>query len=743
MPKLQERGQGRPLRSQAPLVAVTTGPCLDLARDHGPRKDHGTGCKPLLSGEVGDSSLPLVGSIADGKTGMDDKSFTKELDGWIEQLNECKQLSENQVKVLCEKAKEILTKESNVQEVRCPVTVCGDVHGQFHDLMELFKIGGKSPDTNYLFMGDYVDRGYYSVETVSLLVSLKVRFRERITILRGNHESRQITQVYGFYDECLRKYGNANVWKYFTDLFDYLPLTALVDNQIFCLHGGLSPSIDTLEHIRALDRLQEVPHEGPMCDLLWSDPDDRGGWGISPRGAGYTFGQDISETFNHANGLTLVSRAHQLVMEGYNWCHDRNVVTIFSAPNYCYRCGNQAAIMELDDTLKYSFLQFDPAPRRGEPHVTRRTPDYFLGLPVAGGCVSSVCAGAVLTLLHKISWLQPFRDTSCGPPEPTINMAAELSTSINIKEPRWDQTTFVGRAKHFFTVTDPRNILLTDEQLAHAHKVVTDYRKGTVSPGLTEDELWRAKYVFDSAFHPDTGEKMILIGRMSAQVPMNMTITGCMMTFYKTTPAVLLWQWINQSFNAIVNYTNRSGDAPLTVSQLGTAYVSATTGAVATALGLNALTKHISPLIGRFVPFAAVAAANCINIPLMRQRELQHGIPITDENDNRLGESTKAAQQAISQVVVSRILMASPGMAIPPFLMNHLEKKAFLRKFPWMSAPIQVGLVGFCLVFATPLCCALFPQKSSMPVSRLEPELQEKIRASHPGVERVYFNKGL
>ena len=124
-----------------------------------------------------------------------------------------------------------------------------------------------------------------------------MRYRERITILRGNHESRQITQVYGFYDECLRKYGNANVWKYFTDLFDYLPLTALVDGQIFCLHGGLSPSIDTLDHIRALDRLQEVPHEGPMCDLLWSDPDDRGGWGISPRGAGYTFGQVILQYF--------------------------------------------------------------------------------------------------------------------------------------------------------------------------------------------------------------------------------------------------------------------------------------------------------------------------------------------------------------------------------------------------------------------------------------------------------------
>ncbi|ETO29974.1 serine/threonine protein phosphatase catalytic subunit, partial [Reticulomyxa filosa] len=127
---------------------------------------------------------------------------------------------------------------------------------------------------------------------------------------------------------------------------------------IFCLHGGLSPQIDTLEHIMSLDRVQEVPHEGPMCDLLWSDPDDRCGWGISPRGAGYTFGQDLSEQFNHTNGLTLISRAHQLVMEGYNWAHDKHVVTIFSAPNYCYRCGNQAAIMEMDEHLEYTLFRF-------------------------------------------------------------------------------------------------------------------------------------------------------------------------------------------------------------------------------------------------------------------------------------------------------------------------------------------------------------------------------------------------
>ncbi|KAF4350142.1 hypothetical protein G4B88_019271 [Cannabis sativa] len=282
------------------------------------------------------------------------------------------------VRVLCEKAKEILMDESNVQPVKSPVTICGDIHGQFHDLAELFRIGGKCPDTNYLFMGDYVDRGYYSVETVTLLVALKVRYSQRITILRGNHESRQITQVYGFYDECLRKYGNANVWKIFTDLFDYFPLTALVESEIFCLHGGLSPSIETLDNIRNFDRVQEVPHEGPMCDLLWSDPDDRCGWGISPRGAGYTFGQDISEQFNHTNNLKLIARAHQLVMEGYNWGHEQKVVTIFSAPNYCYRCGNMASILEVDDCKNHTFIQFEPAPRRGEPDVTRRTPDYFL-----------------------------------------------------------------------------------------------------------------------------------------------------------------------------------------------------------------------------------------------------------------------------------------------------------------------------------------------------------------------------
>uniref|UniRef100_A0A8I6AC71 Sideroflexin-3 n=1 Tax=Rattus norvegicus TaxID=10116 RepID=A0A8I6AC71_RAT len=286
----------------------------------------------------------------------------------------------------------------------------------------------------------------------------------------------------------------------------------------------------------------------------------------------------------------------------------------------------------------------------------------------------------------------------------------DLPLNINIQEPRWDQSTFLGRARHFFTVTDPRNLLLSGKQLEASRNIVQNYRAGVVTPGLTEDQLWRAKYVYDSAFHPDTGEKVVLIGRMSAQVPMNMTITGCMLTFYR---------------------------------QLGTAYVSATTGAVATALGLKSLTKHLPPLVGRFVPFAAVAAANCINIPLMRQRELQVGIPVTDEAGQRLGHSVTAAKQGIFQVVVSRIGMAIPAMAIPPVIMNTLEKKDFLKRRPWLGAPLQVGLVGFCLVFATPLCCALFPQRSSIHVTRLEPELRAQIQAQNPSIDVVYYNKGL
>ncbi|XP_054920335.1 serine/threonine-protein phosphatase 4 catalytic subunit isoform X2 [Dermacentor andersoni] len=257
--------------------------------------------------------------------------------------------------------------------------VCGDIHGQFYDLKELFKVGGDVPDTNYLFMGDFVDRGFYSVETFLLLLALKVRYPDRITLIRGNHESRQITQVYGFYDECLRKYGSITVWRYCTEIFDYLSLSAVIDGKIFCVHGGLSPSIQTLDQIRTIDRKQEVPHDGPMCDLLWSDPEDTQGWGVSPRGAGYLFGSDVVSQFNATNHIDMICRAHQLVMEGYKWHFNETVLTVWSAPNYCYRCGNVAAILELDEHLQRDFTIFEAAPQESRGIPTKKPqPDYFL-----------------------------------------------------------------------------------------------------------------------------------------------------------------------------------------------------------------------------------------------------------------------------------------------------------------------------------------------------------------------------
>jgi len=307
------------------------------------------------------------------------KSSISDLDRQIATLRKCEIIKESEVKALCNKAREILVEEGNVQRVFAPVTICGDIHGQFYDLKELFKVGGDVPDTNYLFMGDFVDRGFYSVETFLLLIALKVRYPDRITLIRGNHESRQITQVYGFYDECLRKYGSVNVWRYCTEIFDYLSLSSIIEEKIFCVHGGLSPSINTLDQIRIIDRKQEVPHDGAMCDLLWSDPEDIDGWGISPRGAGYLFGGDVVNQFNLTNKIEMICRAHQLVMEGFKHMFDETLVTVWSAPNYCYRCGNVAAILELDEHLNKNFKIFEAAPtdQRGIPSK-KPAPEYFL-----------------------------------------------------------------------------------------------------------------------------------------------------------------------------------------------------------------------------------------------------------------------------------------------------------------------------------------------------------------------------
>lgn len=382
----------------------------------------------------------------------------------------------------------MVSPESNIQPVCTPVTVCGDIHGQFYDLLELFRVSGGMPgetnpqapktattvitsedieppteitdpklrkklrspteaaspsggggddaaaaaggddddagadpdatidappsetvagptssqsaETKFIFLGDFVDRGYFSLETFTLLMCLKAKYPDRIVLVRGNHESRQITQVYGFYEECQQKYGNASVWKACCHVFDFLVLAAIVDGEVLCVHGGLSPEIRTIDQIRVVARAQEIPHEGAFCDLVWSDPEDVETWAISPRGAGWLFGDKVATEFNHVNGLRLIARAHQLVNEGYKVSSppvlstgdpdqltalqyhfpEDSVVTVWSAPNYCYRCGNVASIMSVDKGLspKFSIFSAVPDDQRHLPASRRGPSDYFL-----------------------------------------------------------------------------------------------------------------------------------------------------------------------------------------------------------------------------------------------------------------------------------------------------------------------------------------------------------------------------
>ncbi|XP_046906703.1 sideroflexin-2 [Hypomesus transpacificus] len=317
-------------------------------------------------------------------------------------------------------------------------------------------------------------------------------------------------------------------------------------------------------------------------------------------------------------------------------------------------------------------------------------------------------------------------------------------SGFDMEAPRWDQSTFSGRLRHFFNITDWRTALLPDARLDEAKALVEGCRAGSVPPGTTEEQLHYAKKLYDSAFHPDTGDRMNLIGRMSFQVPGGMAITGCMLQFYRTVPAVVFWQWVNQSFNALVNYTNRNAASSISSRQIGVAYFSATSTALATAVGLNLYTKKAPPLVARWVPFVAVASSNCVNIPMMRQQELLNGVAVTDDSGARLGQSKKAAVKGITQVVISRVVMAAPGMIILPIIMQRLEKHPFMQRITFLHGPLQVMMVGVFLVFMVPAACSVFPQTCSMAVSKLEPELRDSIlRRYGDSVQYVYFNKGL
>ena len=298
-----------------------------------------------------DNVIQKLHPISERKSRFDEKEKSKDLNIIISKNI----LTQEEIKFLCTKSLEIFMEESVLLEVSAPVNICGDTHGQFNDLLRLFEFGGRPPETNYLFLGDYVDRGKNSVETMCLLLAYKIKYPKNVFLLRGNHESELINHVYGFYDECRRRY-NIKTYKLFSDCFNWLPISAIVDDKILCMHGGLSPELISLDRIRKIVRPTEVPDKGILCDLLWSDPDKNvDGWGSNERGVSVTFNEGIVYKIVEDLDIDLVCRAHQVVERGFEFFADKKLVTVFSAPNYCNQFDNAGAMMLVDENLVCGF----------------------------------------------------------------------------------------------------------------------------------------------------------------------------------------------------------------------------------------------------------------------------------------------------------------------------------------------------------------------------------------------------
>ena len=269
-------------------------------------------------------------------------------------------LKEEEIKFLIDKSLPIIKEQKMLVELEAPLHVCGDIHGQYYDLLRIFEHCGYPGEYNYLFLGDYVDRGKQSLETVCLLMCYKIKYPEKVTLLRGNHESSVTNRIYGFYDECKRRY-NVRIWRSFTDLFNWLPVAAIIDEKILCMHGGLSPELKNLQNIQEISRPTDIPDTGLLCDLLWSDPDkDALEYDENDRGVSVIFGEKIVQDFNKKNDLDLIIRAHQVVDDGYEFFAQRQLITIFSAPNYCGEFDNSAGIMIIDESLTCSLKVLRP-----------------------------------------------------------------------------------------------------------------------------------------------------------------------------------------------------------------------------------------------------------------------------------------------------------------------------------------------------------------------------------------------
>lgn len=320
-----------------------------------------------IPGSTNSFNVDPLGSPGNGRNG----SGTKQLDiddliqrlldvGYTGKVSKSLCLKNAEIVTICQAAREVFLSQPTLVELSPPVKIVGDVHGQYSDLIRLFEMCGFPPAANYLFLGDYVDRGKQSLETILLLLCYKIKYPENFFLLRGNHECANVTRVYGFYDECKRR-CNIKIWKTFIDVFNCLPIAAIVASKIFCVHGGLSPSLHSMDEIKRIQRPTDVPDYGLLNDLLWSDPSDTAvDWEDNERGVSYCFGKSIINDFLVRYDMDLICRAHMVVEDGYEFWNDRTLVTVFSAPNYCGEFDNYGACMSVSEELLCAFELLKP-----------------------------------------------------------------------------------------------------------------------------------------------------------------------------------------------------------------------------------------------------------------------------------------------------------------------------------------------------------------------------------------------
>ena len=271
-------------------------------------------------------------------------------------------LSEREVISVIDKVYPIIEKEESMIELEPPLYICGDIHGQFYDLLRVFEILKYPPESKFLFLGDYVDRGKRSLECILLLLCLKIKYPSRIFLLRGNHESANINRMYGFYDECKRKVS-LRIYKKFCNLFNILPITALVGEKILCMHGGLAYDLKNMDQLKTIKRPTEIPEAGLLCDLVWSDPDESLYFDFctnKERGISVCFSKKKVEEFTKENDLDLICRAHQVVEEGFQFFANMKLITVFTAPNYMEEFDNNGGILEVNEDMICSLHVLKP-----------------------------------------------------------------------------------------------------------------------------------------------------------------------------------------------------------------------------------------------------------------------------------------------------------------------------------------------------------------------------------------------